>query len=141
MVCGWVLFCTGGDLLDYQGLIPFAVLGRLDRVIVLQGETSMKRSMESRKELVRVVLLLATVVGHIFPEERGLRDAHLAEQYVSQHIIPERDPRVEVLDNPHPPVTELGDLGRRVPLPFHHDEVLDAIVGTQVVVQLELVEQ
>ena len=52
----------------------------------------MKRSMESRKELVRVVLLLATVVGHIFPEERGLRDVHLAEPYVSQHIIPERDP-------------------------------------------------
>ena len=47
--CSGLFIGTAGTLLDGQGLIPFAVLGRLDRAIVLQCEIVDKRSMESRR--------------------------------------------------------------------------------------------
>ena len=139
--CVWVVFGTGGDRLDDQGLIPFGVLGRLDRVIVLHFGIVDEAIHGVEEGTGTCGPSSRDGSGPHLPRRKGLARRSSCGTVCLATYHPGTRPRAEVLDNPHPPVTELGDLGRWVPRLCHHDEVLDAIVGAQVVVQVQPVEQ
>ena len=93
LVAGVVLLCVVlvVPFLTARDLFPVPYSAAWTARLCSKVKSSEYRSTQSRN-LVGVVLLLATVVGHTAPGKWGMRDVNLAGQYVSQHVILERDP-------------------------------------------------